>query len=328
VAAAVVRPPLTPGLTAELWHARRTVEEENAAARLGQPDAVLVSWVARVLREALRRSPLLDARRYEIFGQGSRVNNTHIGHASDIDLVLMLRMPFVSNVGVLDEPGMGNFRKRYRADLYGWEEFREDVLAALGESYVVRMGRRCANVDAPDSLFGEMVDILVATEYRLYSAFPAPGVELYQQGVFFRDREGRPIVNFPKQHRRNGDQKDLRTGGRFKEVVRTTKLIRGLAEQERMIAEGAAPSYMLECLLYNVPDDVYRRSSPGEAYCRAIEWLQRCHREDPMSFAELLCQNGINRLFGKGPDQWEAGGTGRIIDVLHKIRSPRTVAAA
>lgn len=327
MAAVVVRPPLTLGLTAEPWHARRTVAEKNAATRTVQPDAFLLSWAEDVLRQALRRSPLLDARSYEIFGQGSRVNNTYIEHASDIDLVLMLKMPFESNVDALDEPGMDHFRERYQAYHYGWEEFREDVLAALGESYVVRMGRRCVNVDSPESLFGEMVDILLATEYRLYSAFPSPGVEVYEQGVFFRDREGRRIVNFPKQHRRSGDLKDLSTGGRFKEVVRTAKRNRRMAERKRMIAEGAAPSYLLECLLYNVPDNVYRTSSPGEAYSGAFEWLRRCHREDPVSFAELPCQNGINRLFGKSPDQWEAGGAGGIIDILHEIRSPGLVAA-
>jgi hypothetical protein len=186
--------------------ARRVVDEASAVARSGQPDAFLLPWAVGELRRALGRSPLLDGQPYEIFGQGSRVNNTYIEHSSDIDLVLMLKAPLESN----------------------WEEFRDDVLAVLGESYAVRMGRRCVNVDDPDSLFGEMVDILVATEYRL------PG----EQGVFFRDQEGRAIVNFPKQHRRNGDAKDRRTGGRFKEVVRAVKLVRRLAEREQMLVEG------------------------------------------------------------------------------------------
>jgi len=149
-----------------------------------------------------------------------------------------------------------------------------------------------------------MVDILVATEYRL------PTADGYEQGVFFRDREGRPIVNFPKQHRRNGDEKDLRTGGRFKEVVRAAKRARRPADV------GAAPSYLLECLLYNVPDEVYLT---GPAYHGALDWLRRCHRDDPATFAGLLCQNGINRIFGPGPDQWAPAAAGRIVDVLHAI---------
>jgi hypothetical protein len=248
------------------------------------PDAFLMSWAEGVLREALDRSPLLASRPYEIFGQGSRVNNTAVEPGSDIDLVLMLKAPF--------EAG------------YGWTEFRDDVLTVLGQSYTVRMGRRCVNVDDPDSLFGEMVDILVATEHHHGPA----------EGVFFLDREGRPIVNFPKQHRHNGDAKDRRTGGRFKEAVRTVKTVR-----RRLITDGSAPSYLLECLLFNVPDDVYRTASPPEAVRGALDWLRRCHRDDPVSFAALVCPNGINRIFGPGPDQWEPDGAGRIIDVLHQF---------
>lgn len=236
-------------------------------------DPFLLSWAEGTLRSALRRSTLLDDRRYEIFGQGSRVNNTYLESGSDIDLVLML--------SETDQP---------------WESFRDDVLAALGESFTVRMGRRCLNVDDPDSLFGEMVDILVAVEHR-------QGVE---QGVFFRDQEGRPIVNYPKQHRRNGDAKDLRTGGRFKETVRAVK-------RARLTAGVDVPSYLLECLLYNVPDRVYR------THADPLAWLSRRHRRDPEAFAQLFCQNGINRLFGPGPDQWAPDATGRIIDVLHQI---------
>ncbi|GAA2496857.1 nucleotidyltransferase domain-containing protein [Winogradskya humida] len=250
-----------------------------------EPNAFLLSWAQGVLDDALRRSPLLAARPYEIFAQGSRVNGTYLEQSSDIDLVLMLTAP---------------------ASSHDWEGFRDDVLGALGETYTVRMGRRCLNVDDQGSLFGEMVDILVATEHRFS---PVPGAEFYEQGVFFRDVEGRPIVNYPKQHRRNGDEKDLRTGGRFKQVVRAAKRARKLAGDD-------TPSYLIECLLFNVPDAVYRTST---AYRGAFDWLSRCYHEDPVVFAELPCQNGINRLFGPGPDQWEPAAAGRIIDVLHTL---------
>jgi hypothetical protein len=245
----------------------------------------LLTWAQDELHRALSRSTLLDGRSFEIFGQGSRVNDTHLDPGSDIDLVLMLTSP---------APG------------YGWEEFRDDVLTVLGESYTVRMGRRCLNVDDPGSLFGEMVDVLVAVEH--------------EQGVFFRDQDGRAIVNFPRQHRRNGDAKDRRTGGRFKEAVRAAKRARRFGGADLMIDGFLAPSYLIECLLFNVPDRVYRSAASPSAACRdALAWLRRTHRDDPVTFAALPCQNGINRLFGPGPDQWEPGAAARIIDVLHQL---------
>ncbi|BEL03958.1 nucleotidyltransferase [Actinoplanes sichuanensis] len=244
----------------------------------------LLAWAERALREDLGR---FDPQTFEIFGQGSRVNGTHLDHTADIDLVLMLKQPLSS----------------------GWEQFRDDVLTTLGESHTVRMGRRCLNVDDPDSLFGEMVDVLVATEFRW---FPVPGDSHYEQGVFFRDLEGRPIVNFPKQHRRNGDAKDRRTGGRFKQAVRSAKR----ARREHPVDVEDVPPYLIECLLFNVPDRVYLA---GADHRDAAAWLRRAHRDHPVAFAGLPCQNGINRIFGPGPDQWEPGAAARIIDVLQQI---------
>ncbi len=314
-----LRPSAVSTLPCEPWHPRGSADKQRAAAGTEQTSALLLSWAQRELRKTLSRSTLLDGRPYEIFGQGSRVNNTYLEHGSDIDLVVMLRGPLELRVEAFDEVRKDNSKESHRVDIYGWEEFRDDVLAALRESYSVSMGRRCANIDSPDSLFGEMVDILVATEYRFYSTRPASGIESYEQGVFFRDLEGRPIVNFPKQHRCNGNEKDIRTGGLFKEIVRTTKRLRRLAEREHMIVEGSAPSYLLECLLYNVPDNVYRTSTRRTAYRNALRWLRWRHREDPKAFDEMLCQNSINRLFGAGPDQWGADEAGRIVDVLHQI---------
>ncbi|MDR7273595.1 hypothetical protein J2S41_000373 [Catenuloplanes atrovinosus] len=282
----VVRAPVGCGRPAGRWRTNRAIADELAAVRGAQDDAFLVEQAKAQLRAALGRSPLLDGCDYEVFGQGSRVNDTSVGAASDIDLVLMLKNPDAS-----------------------WAGFRDHVLATLGESFPVHMGRRCLNVDEPGTLLGEMVDVLVATEHRRY---PVRGAGAYQQGVFFRDHDGRPIVNFPKQHRRNGDAKDVRTGGRFKAAVRTIKRVRALAGLDH----AAAPSYLLECLLYAVPDHVYRAAASfPDAYRGALGWLRRCDRE---TFAELRCQNGMNRLFGAGPDQWDPAGAGRIIDVLHE----------
>jgi hypothetical protein len=253
--------------------------------------ASLVSWARGELRRSLERSALLDGVPYEIFAQGSRANGTYLEQGSDIDLVLML-------------PGVPPS---------AWEGFRDDVLAGLGETHRVRMGRRCLNVDDPDSLFAEMVDVLVATEFTR-------GTE---RGVFFRDLEGRPIVNFPKQHKRNGDRKDLRTGGRFKESVRAVKRLK------RSLGVDA-PSYLLECLLYNVPDEVFLRDgSLGVSGAgAALGWLGRLWADEPGVFAGLPCQNGVNRLFGPGPDQWRPAEAGTIIDVLHDLAGPGAVAAA
>ena len=45
----------------------------------------------------------------------------------------LIKMRFESNVEALGEAEMGNFRERHQVGYYGWGDFRDDVLAALGE---------------------------------------------------------------------------------------------------------------------------------------------------------------------------------------------------
>ncbi len=279
------------------------------------PGRFTLSWTEAVLREALQYADRLQDRPYEIFLQGSYANRTTIRQSSDVDLVVMLTLPFEENINALDPAGRINFADRYEETFYGWEHFREDVLAALREQYFVKEGNKCVDIHDWDSLVRVPADILPAIEYRWYSAFPLPDVEVYEQGVFFRDSAGTPIVNFPKQHLRNGNAKDLVTGGRFKQIVRVAKHARRAAVTGKVLDAGAAPSYFVECLFFNVPDDDYRTALP-KAYDNAVSWLDACRRERPTEFAGLSCQNGLVPLFGTGPDQWSVEAAGQLIDAL------------
>ncbi len=144
--------------------------------------------------------------------------------------------------------------------------------------------------------------------------------------MFFRDRDGRVIVNFPKQHRRNGDAKNRRTGKRFKEVVRVAKHAVHRAVGRKLMQPGSAPSFFIECLLYNVPDGEYRTALP-EACCNAIRWLDRHRRENRDEFARMICQNGIVPIFGDEPDQWAVTKAESVLEGLLALgRDPRSEA--
>jgi len=296
------------------------INPEDMAAWAKPPGDFMLSWTEDVLREALRYARRLGERPYEIFLQGSYASRTNIDELSDVDLVVMLQLPFEEDIDALDVAGKANFDRRYWEDFYGWEDFREDVLDSLRESYFVDPGNKCIGICDWDSLARVPADILPALEFRLYSAFPNPFTEIYQQGVFFRDGAGNPITNFPKQHVANGNDKDLRTGRRFKQVIRVAKHARRLAVQQRLLDEGMGPSYLIECLLYNVPDEFYRAALP-DAFYGAVDWLHRCCHEKPKTFAELPCQNELIALFGDGPDQLKVLAAEKLIDALLKVQS-------
>jgi hypothetical protein len=291
-------------------------EPMNLEAWAEPPGEFRLSWTAEVLRDALTYAQRLADRPYEIFLQGSYANRTNIGHTSDVDLVVLLTLPFEENVASLKGSDLDNFHERYEPDPYAWYQFRADVLGALRESYFVKAGDKCAGIHDWDSLVRVPADILPATEYRLYSGFPTPGHEIYEAGVYFKNRAGQTIVNFPKQHLKNGNAKDLRTGRRFKAVIRIVKNLRRCAVQRRAMQPGAAPPYFIECLLYNVPDQVYLHNSLRRTVTDALQWLYACCHDDPAAFSALPCQNGLIPIYGDGPDQWTVPQGSSAIDAL------------
>jgi Nucleotidyltransferase domain len=274
-----------------------------------QADSTLPSWTYSVLRDALDHAKLLENLDVEIFVQGSYANNTNVRKDSDVDLGAQLKLPLEEDVRRLTRPEVKLFYQYYGETYYGWEEFREDVLRSLRERFFVGEGGKCIDITDMDSLLRVPADILPAIEFRRYSSFPSLAGEVYEEGVFFRDASGHAIVNFPKQHLANGKKKDRETGGRFKQVVRVFKNARRHATAR--IDKDTAPSYFLECLLYNVPNNFFR-TSLIDAYRNCLNWLKDHQGE----FADFPCQNKLVKMFGTGQDQWSTASAENLIRAL------------
>ncbi|HEV2375839.1 MAG TPA: nucleotidyltransferase [Streptosporangiaceae bacterium] len=275
-----------------------------------QADSTLPGWTHSVLHDALHHAKPLQGLGVEIFVQGSYANSTNVRKHSDVDLVAQLKLPLEEDVRRLSQPEVELFYQHYEKTDYGWEEFREDVLRSLREQFFVREGNKCIDITDMDSLLRVPADILPAIEFRRYSAFPSLAGEVYEEGVFFRDASGRAIVNFPKQHLANGKVKDKATGGRFKQVVRVYKNAR--RHETAHIEKDSAPSYFLECLLYNVPDRLFR-ASLSEAYLGCLGWLSE-HRD---KFGDFTCQNKLVGLFGSRQGQWSITSAENLISALN-----------
>ena len=75
------------------------------------------------------------------------------------------------------------------------------------------------------------------------------------------------------------------------------KAARNQPVSKRALTKEDAPSYFIECLLYNVPGD---RFVPKLAptYVGILTWLKTAKLNDFQS------QNGLVPLFGPQPEQW------------------------
>ncbi len=81
----------------------------------------------------------------------------------------------------------------------------------------------------------------------------------YKQGIaFYLSDERRWVVSFPQQHHARGLKKEKATNKRFKRATRMFKAARNRLVDKKVLTKDAAPSYFIECLLYNVPDQLFR----------------------------------------------------------------------
>ncbi len=92
----------------------------------------------------------------------------------------------------------------------------------------------------------------------------------YHEGVAFYSG-GKRIENFPKQHSENCTAKHKATGN-FKHMVRIFKNMRNTMIEKKLLADGIAPSYFIEGMLSNVPNEKFN-GSYGDAWVACFNWV-------------------------------------------------------
>lgn len=258
------------------------------------------------IRNALNSYAWPDGISFEVYLQGSYKNDTNIRRDMDVDLVVQLNSTFYSN--------LSEEQKRYLGlspDSYGWNDFRSDVLKALKDYYgslIITEGNKSIKVKATSGRLP--ADVVVSTQYRKYRSLNSHN---YVEGMTFWTRnESRQVINYPKIHYDNGVKKHQNTNNQYKPTVRMFKNIRNYLEENYHISNSLAPSYFLECLLYNVPNDNFR-GSYQDVFCNIVNWLSKANLES------FVCQNEQLKLFGDAPEQWSIYNAKKFIQELIEL---------
>jgi hypothetical protein len=289
------------------------------------PDAQLQTWSnpgAEVIAQqtyasvqAALDAPASSARNKdkEIFLQGSYRNSTNIYGDMDVDIVARCNDVWGRDLALLPQEQVQAYFQTYETATYSWEDFRADVLASLRAYYgagSVTEGPKSLKVAAAPGRLA--ADVVPALTYKRFNYFVNEILQDYVEGIRFRDRrDGREIVNYPKQHTSNGQAKngDPRTGGHYKPTVRMFKNARSRLITDGVITRVVAPSYFVECLVYNAPDPLFVAGRQA-ALRGVLQWLV----DNPLP--PLLCQNGIVRLFGPTAEQWSVPNATAFINAL------------
>ena len=242
---------------------------------------------------------------YDIYPQGSYKNTTNIRGDSDVDLVVQLNSTFHRDISKLSPQETYLYNSANHNATYTYQDFKNDIFASLQKYFgtqKVKIGNKSLKVLGDTGRL--FADVIICCQYRIYQYFRSLYDQGYTEGIiFWTVKERRSIINFPKLHYDNGVNKNSqnRTNGWFKHTVRVFKNARSYLVDSSVIDKSVAPSYFLECLLYNSPNNNYGNSYQN-SFVSNLTWIQNILQDN--SYTYLKCQNEQQMLFGNTPEQW------------------------
>lgn len=269
---------------------------------MGISEAQLKSWSHQgamqtsrdtyaTIKRALESSKARYANRnFEIFLQGSYGNDTNIYAESDVDIVICCSDAFYHNLEKLAPEQVTAFHSHFNNGSYDYTEFKSAVRDALVEAFgtSVTVGKKAVNIGASGAR--RSADVVPVFEHRRYYSFGLNDQQNFHKGISFFTSDSQRIDNFPKHHSENLTRKHQATSGRFKPTIRIFKNIRSKLVDLNMLKSGDAPSYFIEGLLFNAPNDLFENSKSGTVF-NILKWLH-----DTTDRTEFACANDLYYL--------------------------------
>lgn len=204
----------------------------------------------RMIKEAVKAHSPFDKCSYRIYAKGSYANNTNVRADSDVDVAVE-----VTEVEYWEESEPGNHPpgKPYEG-IWTPEKLRSELQKALEAKFpghVDTSGKVAIQINSNTSRVD--ADVVPCFSYRYYMKHGS------REGTKIFPTSGPAIVNYPKQQLEEGAAKNLRTGYNYKKTVRLFKRIENAMASDEYHRD--LPSYFIECLVYNCPDNLFGAST-------------------------------------------------------------------
>jgi hypothetical protein len=247
---------------------------------------------------------------FKVFLQGSYGNDTNIYSESDVDVVIKLQDCFQHDLTQMPEEQQTAFKAAHSDATYTYNDFKTDVVTVLTAKYGsdIDVGAKAIAVAASGNR--RKSDVVAAIQYRRYHKFLSVSDQLYDEGICFYSSSGTQIANYPKQHSENLTLKHKSSSLQLKPMVRILKNMRSRLVADDVLENGVAPSYYLEGLIYNVPDDKFS-SNYGDTFVNAINWICDADR------SKFLCANRQYFLLHESsPVTWRAENCDKFLSAV------------
>jgi Nucleotidyltransferase domain len=252
------------------------------------------------IRNALEDKNAPYAGSIEIFLQGSYGNDTNVyGKDSDVDIVMLCDRAYfrdLSRLTVFERNAY--FAAGNEPASYPYASFKADVIQVLKKKFgtdVDTSSKKAVKIKANGNR--RSADVLICQEFRRYAKYTGSRDD-YTVGVGFLTTDGTLIENYPKFHSTILTAKHQVTKQWLKPTIRVFKNIRNRLIDDKKIQSGMAPSYYLEGLLWNAPDNSFGTSYNTTVF-NCLKWM---HGVDESA---LLCANAMFPLLGdNSPVKW------------------------
>ena len=200
----------------------------------------------RMIRQAIGSHEPFNNCSLKVYAKGSYANNTNVRSDSDVDIAVEC-----TDVQYWEETEWGNHPPSEQYDgIWTPAKLRAELLSAMNAKFpgqvdssgstAIQINSNLARVDA---------DVVPCFSYRYYMKYGS------RDGTKIFKVDGSSIVNYPVQQLENGIAKNKRTGYAYKKGARLLKRIENVMAEDGTFRE--LPSFFMECLAYNCPDDAF-----------------------------------------------------------------------
>lgn len=226
------------------------------------------SRAERMIKGAINNHPSFSSMSYRIFAKGSYANNTNVKLDSDVDIVMECQDLFYYKYvdPQPNPPPASNSYSGIWTPLHFRQELKKALVNHFGSDAVVEGSVAFTIKELRGSR--PSADVVPAFQYKYYLTSDKRNFHL---GNKIFNSTGTSIVNWPEQQLTNGTKKNISSGYRYKDFVRVLK------NSENYLVENgtmpALPSYFMECLIWNVPDDVLHNKSLELDFGSSLSWL-------------------------------------------------------
>lgn len=242
----------------------------------------------RMIRQAIEEDPKLSKMDISVYAKGSYANRTNIPSDSDVDVAVVDNKSFFNSY----PEGMGDADFDFCISDYSYNEFKNNIAQAMQNKFgasEVTVGSKCIEVHSNSCRVN--ADVVPHFVHRRFSVDKS-----YHTGVALRKSDGTTIYNWPKQDYDNGVEKNEATGKRYKALVRILKNIRSEMIANRFSSAKSVASYLIACLVWNIPNYYFEDESYQKMTEDALNFLieRTSHAANVKEWGEI---NELKYLF-------------------------------